>query len=405
MIAGIDDIMENISYFIKDEELFLVKNDDKQDKSFQNNKEYKLLYQGNTLSMKQVVERQNITKVILIGDWSQISPVIYFIKTYIGKNIKILSDLKYGIVKEQYLPVVRVHNNKENNLSVEYQKRVLILIDRPIKYHIDAYYFYQLCKPFYNIDIWYKNENVECYFKNKYDILVHYGHADINSFIFGKNRTDILPDANIIISHGCHSLQLVQRKNFHFNAFCGFSYFCDGQIPSNGSNRLIMYLLNYLLSSGDTLSQSLVKAKKQYITENIKCDLNKSILIANSNQELVDLTTVIACNSLLDSRLSLTCINKICSQSLPNGKYYLPNYIGTILLIIYSDDRLSEIAVYENDDEIRYINVNNINRYLNWVGHTDIIIAQYKNETWVLLNRLFLAIKFNTSVIIQQYYN
>ena len=82
----------------------------------------------------------------------------------------------------------------------------------------------------------------------KYDIVIHYGHSNKNYFIFGNVKTDKLPISNIVISHGCNSLQLYYQKKQLVNAFCGFSYYCDGQTPANGSNRIIIYLLMKLNS-------------------------------------------------------------------------------------------------------------------------------------------------------------
>lgn len=354
-------------------------------------------------SLLEFMNFNRINEVVLIGGVEKLPPKPYFIQTYKGTCLRISSDFKYGVIGNQCIPVVRYCGEKETYYGFE--SRALMMIDRPINYHLDAFYIFSLLRPFYQIDIWDgSNTNKQFLLNEPYDLAIHFGHCNKDHFIFGKTKIRTLPQANIFVSHGCNSIQLFLRDNQPINAFCGFSYYCDGQTPSRGSNKLILEMLRNLLEKDTLLSQALLAAKKQYIQKNIGKDLNKTLLTASSEQELIDLITVISCNTVSDSQLRFLKHNKMQIQYSYGREHDIPPYTNTILLIIASEHRGTNITLFDTFGQCCIINQYQMKRYGELGMCPEIIYSSYHNEHYVLLNKKYVRIRTDYVSKIQYIY-
>lgn len=353
--------------------------------------------------LPEFVKCHKIRKLILVGGQKELPPTLYFVRTYKGMCIRISNDFKYGVIGDNYYPVVRYANDENLTASsIDFKNNALLMIDRPLHYHLEAFLSRCILKQYYRIDIWDGNDtDGSKYFGKSYDLVIHYGHCDNNYFIFGKTKLSTLPQANIFLSHGCRSIQLLLRKTQPIKAFCGFSYYCDGQTPARGSNELLMDTLYKLLKPGTLLSDALDKAKKAYIQDNIKQNLTKSILSAHSEKELVDIATVIACGLISDSHL---CIlkQKVSEMPFTVGEVHaIPKYQRTILVIVSSNSKIGSICIFDKYGGVRNINLSHIMRYSEMeVFYPDIIYGVNK-KIYILLNGEYTHIKTDVNSFVQ----
>nr|WP_296457503.1 hypothetical protein [uncultured Acetatifactor sp.] len=389
-------------YFYHDESIYITSNTDLTDSfiSLDRTKEFALIRRTN---LQEFANSHQIKEIVLIGGEDVLPQGTYFIQTYKGCCLRINNDFKYGIIGHNYYPVLRYHGYR--NASVSSENRLLLMIDRPLRYHLDAFLCYCLYKPYYHIDIWDGSNISNSEELNKfYDIAIHYGHCDAEYFIFGKTKICELPQSNIFVSHGCNSIQLFLKRNQPVTAFCGFSYYCNGQMPVVGSNKLLIEMLHNLLCNM-SLSQALITAKKKYIKNSINVDFNRTLLYANSEQELIDLTTVISCNTLSDSYLHT---KKRKKEQIPYSygtMHSIPIYSQTMLMIISSNDSQLNITIYDRDEHAFYLSNSKIKRYSEVDGeYSDIIYSISGNDYYILLNKQYAYVKIEPAACIQYFY-
>lgn len=134
-------------------------------------------------------------------------------------------------------------------------------------------------------------------------------------------------------------------------------------------------------------------------------DFNRTLLYANSEQELIDLTTVISCNTLSDSYLHT---KKRKKEQIPYSygtMHSIPIYSQTMLMIISSNDSQLNITIYDRDEHAFYLSNSKIKRYSEVDGeYSDIIYSISGNDYYILLNKQYAYVKIEPAACIQYFY-
>lgn len=352
---------------------------------------------NSSCSMNEFVNRiecqykVNIKQIVLEGNWNMIPPLRTIIVKENRKGIIVDSDMRYSIIGNQIIPIER-RIKSVGNLVIS-QKRVLFMIDRPLRYHIDAIYIYILLKSLYIIDIYCEKENdkeIE-FMAYRYEMIFHFGHSDVNGLRLGKKSIKYFPEARILFSYGCHSAQLYMKLRPPISAFCGFSYFCYGQIPGFGSNQILNNVLLQLLE-GNSLSESVANVRKEILLKNRYINPNSNIWSTSTIEQVRDAVNILSLCSINEYSISEKnmgfCLSLNQIQVIDKKHIKLPYYKNTLLIIVRGNtEQYDELVFYDTDGSSIYIAKYSLTTYGSSNKRNRIILSRYGNELWILLNK------------------
>lgn len=344
----------------------------------------------------------NIDKIVLFGDTKQISMSSFLVVMKGRRMLTILSDVKWcGAELNKDVTRLKEFEIKEIN-----EEKYLILVDRNIRFHFEAFYLLTLLRKMgVDVDICEGNEEeYNIFLSRKYQLIVHFGHSDGNYIFAGAVKTKQLPQTNCFISFSCNSYWAYE-SNFceNVNSFCGNTYWTVGQTPMNDVNLLQKYVFDSLFFEGTKLSEALNYAKKKYMMIKKIKKIEKSVINCSTYNEYVDYATLLSSN---------VCGNWQVEKKIKDNNYINLKKDSWLEILPKEETVLIHIEEYEVEDFLiskegtisKYTISTDDFKYLSECDTSmKIIGVRSGKEVWLLINIKNISLCFMQNVKIKMY--
>lgn len=271
-------------------------------------------------------------------------------------------------------------------------KNVLLVLDRPMNQHFEAYLFYQYYKKDINISI---SSDGKFDTDVEYDLVIHFGHATSEGLLIHNRELAIKNlKCKVLYSLGCYSADfyLTIAQSGNIDCFIGYTSTAFGQIPVNGSGRLFLYTMESCLCNGLDIVESVHEAIVRLRNDiGINDELNQKIIFYKDQQQALSIITML--NYIAVGNVKFKNTRKSLPEKFERiscNKSYAIDKDSVILIFhsIHAPDDM-EIMVANQQGNQWVHKLSEINIYDNYI-YKNILSAYYKTSTgfkyYVIIN-------------------
>lgn len=302
------------------------------------------------------------------------------------------SVLSTNIPQQFSARIMSIVDNQSENTDM---KNVLLVLDRPLNQHFEAYLFYLYYEKDINIII---SSNGEINTEIEYDLVVHFGHATSEGLLINNRKINVRNlKSKVLYSLGCYSADffLLIAQSSNIDCFIGYTSNAFGQIPVNGSGRLFLYTMENCLSRGFDLVESVNKAIRRLCNDiGINDELNKKIIFYNEQQQVLSINTML--NYIVVGNAKFRKKSNILSHTIEGvscGKQYLicKNSVILIFSSTYVPEEMEIHVTNQQGNQWRH-KLNEVNIYETYT-YKKVLSAYYRTHTgyryYIIINEFY----------------